>query len=80
VANRPEFVAVEQERVATAIAAADLAVVHGCSAQTPHTAQQAPRVQFQDIIYEGLLGSDYLDRHRYTIDFDEARMLLEAGH
>jgi Aspartyl protease len=46
-------------------------------AAAPHTAQQAPRVQFQDIIYDGLLGADYLDRYRYTMDFDGARMFLE---
>jgi hypothetical protein len=49
-------------------------------AAAPHTAQQAPRVQFQNIIYDGLLGADYLDRYRYTIDFDQARMFLEGGH
>lgn len=45
----------------------------------PDTAQQAPRVQFQDIIYDGLVGADYLDRYRYTIDFDEARLFLEGS-
>lgn len=33
-AHRPEFEAIEQERVATAIAAADLAITASCSAQT----------------------------------------------
>jgi len=50
-----------------------------CLAAAPNTAQQAPRVQFQDIIYDGLLGADYLDRYRYTMDFDEARMFLEGA-
>ena len=46
--------------------------------EAPHTAQQAMRVQFQDIIYDGLLGTDYLDRYRYTIDFGGARMFLQS--
>jgi predicted aspartyl protease len=48
--------------------------------EAPRTAQQSPRVQFQDIIYDGLLGTDYLDRYRYTMDFDQARMFLEGDH
>jgi DNA-binding SARP family transcriptional activator len=43
IANRPEFVAIEQERIAVAIAAADLAILHGPSPRTlgmiiPHAA------------------------------------------
>jgi hypothetical protein len=46
-------------------------------AAAPQTVQEAARVQFQDIIYDGLIGTDYLYRYRFTIDFDRARMFLE---
>jgi predicted aspartyl protease len=43
----------------------------------PQTAQGAPQVMFQDIIYDGLIGTDYLNRYRFTIDFDGSRMFLQ---
>ena len=46
-------------------------------AAAPGTAQDAPQVQFQDIIYDGLIGTDYLDRYRLTVDFGGARMFLQ---
>jgi Aspartyl protease len=45
-------------------------------AAAPQTAQEGPRVMFQDIIYDGLIGTDYLDRYRVTYDFTGARMIL----
>ncbi|HTX84680.1 MAG TPA: retropepsin-like aspartic protease [Streptosporangiaceae bacterium] len=45
-------------------------------AAAPETAQTAPRVQFQDIIHDGLLGADYLYRYRTTFDVPGARLLL----
>ena len=46
-------------------------------AAAPQLRQTSPRVQFQKIIYDGLLGSDFLDRHRVTYDIATARMLLD---
>src|SRR4029077_17561628 len=34
----------------------------------PETAQPEPRVQFQEIIHDGLVGTDYLERYRATLD------------
>ena len=45
-------------------------------AAAPETAQQAPRVQFQDIIHDGLVGADYLERYRLSFDVSGARMIL----
>jgi len=45
-------------------------------AAAPETAQTAPRVQFQDIIHDGLVGTDYLERYRFTVDVSGARMIL----
>ncbi|MCY1142358.1 retropepsin-like aspartic protease [Actinoplanes sp. Pm04-4] len=45
-------------------------------AAAPDTAQAGARVHFQEIIYDGLIGSDYLDRYCYTMDFDGGRMFL----
>jgi hypothetical protein len=42
----------------------------------PETAQASPRVMFQDIIYDGLIGTDYLDRYRVTFDVSGARLIL----
>jgi hypothetical protein len=42
----------------------------------PETAQSAARVQFQDIIYEGLIGTDYLDRYRTSVDISGSRLIL----
>ena len=49
-------------------------------AAAPETAQAEPRVQFQSIIHDGLIGTDYLERFRVTFDFDNARMLLSPRH
>lgn len=48
-------------------------------AAAPETAQQAPKVQFQEIIHDGLVGADYLDRFRMTFDVTGARLFLEPS-
>lgn len=45
-------------------------------AGAPETLQERPRVMFQEIIHDGLLGTDFLDRHRYTVDVRGGRLLL----
>ncbi len=45
-------------------------------AAAPQTAQAQPRVQFQDIIHDGLIGTDYLERYRLHFDVTGARMIL----
>jgi hypothetical protein len=45
-------------------------------AAAPQTAQKHPRIQFQDIIHDGLLGTDYLERYRLNFDLTGARMIL----
>lgn len=45
-------------------------------AAAPQTVQAAPRVQFQDIIHDGLVGTDYLERYRLHFDITGARMIL----
>jgi predicted aspartyl protease len=47
-------------------------------AAAPETAQSAPRVQFQDIIHDGLVGAGYLTRYRTTFDVTGARLVLGA--
>jgi hypothetical protein len=42
----------------------------------PQTAHDAPRAIYQDIIYDGLVGTDYLERFRVTFDFAGERMVL----
>lgn len=42
----------------------------------PETAQASPRVQFQAIIHDGLVGADYLERYRVAFDISGARMVL----
>jgi hypothetical protein len=42
----------------------------------PETAQDAPKVIFQEIIHDGLVGSEYLYRYRFSFDLAGARMLL----
>ena len=42
------------------------------------TAQAAPRIMFQDIIHDGLVGTGYLDRYRMTFDITGARLVLGA--
>jgi hypothetical protein len=44
----------------------------------PGTSQAAPRVIFQDIIHDGLIGCDYLYRHRFSFDLAGERMVLGA--
>lgn len=45
-------------------------------AAAPASRQHGPRVLFQEIIHEGLIGADYLDRFRYTVDVKRAQLLL----
>jgi predicted aspartyl protease len=45
-------------------------------AAAPGTAQTRPRVQFQDIIHDGLIGTDYLERYRFSFDVSGERMVL----
>lgn len=40
------------------------------------TAQTNARVMFQDIIHQGLVGADFLDRFSYTIDVGHERIVL----
>jgi len=47
-------------------------------ADAPPTAQGAPRVMFQDIIYDGLIGTDYLGRYRVTYDIAGGRLVLHV--
>lgn len=43
----------------------------------PGTTQHAPRVMFQRIIYDGLIGTDFLNRFRYTFDVRRQRLVLD---
>jgi hypothetical protein len=43
----------------------------------PETVQHAPRVMFQQIIHDGLIGTDFLNRFRYTFDVPRQRMVLD---
>ncbi len=45
-------------------------------AAAPQTAQEAAVVQFQDIIHDGLVGTDYLERYRVSVDVTGARLVL----
>jgi hypothetical protein len=42
----------------------------------PETVQDSPTVIFQEIIHDGLLGSEYLYRYRFSFDLAGARLLL----
>ena len=42
----------------------------------PETAQEAPTVVFQEIIHDGLIGSEYLYRYRFSFDLAGERMVL----
>ncbi len=42
----------------------------------PHTSHVSPAVIVQDIIHDGLIGTDYLERFRYTIDVAEGCAVL----
>jgi hypothetical protein len=44
----------------------------------PDTTQHAPRVMFQKIIYDGLIGTDFLKRFRYTFDVRRQRLVLDS--
>jgi predicted aspartyl protease len=45
-------------------------------AAAPETAQHRPEAIFQEIIHDGLVGSDYLYRYRFSFDVAGARMIL----
>jgi predicted aspartyl protease len=45
-------------------------------AGAPGTAQERPRVMFQEIIHDGLLGTDFLERFRFTVDLGGSRLVL----
>jgi hypothetical protein len=45
-------------------------------AAAPETVQEAPRVMFQEIIHDGLVGTDFLYRYRFSFDLAGARMVL----
>lgn len=47
-------------------------------AAAPQTVQTAPRVMFQDIIYDGLVVTDYLQRYRVTYDIVGGRLILHS--
>ena len=42
----------------------------------PQTAQDAPKVIFQEIIHDGLVGSEYLYRYRFSFDLAGNRLVL----
>jgi hypothetical protein len=45
-------------------------------AAAPDTAQERPRVQFQDIVHDGLVGTAYLERFRFSFDVTGQRLVL----
>jgi hypothetical protein len=45
-------------------------------ADAPETAQRRPRIQFQDIVHDGLIGTTYLERYRFSIDVSGERVVL----
>jgi len=47
-------------------------------ADAPATIQDGPRVMFQDIVHDGLLGTEFLDRFVHTFDMPNSRLILEA--
>lgn len=46
-------------------------------ADAPGTAQAQPRVQFQDIVHDGLVGTAYLERYRVSLDIVGGLLVLE---
>lgn len=48
-------------------------------ADTPDLAQQDPEVMFQPIIYDGLLGHDFLNRHTVTWDLPRSEIRLQPA-
>ena len=53
------------------------AVLNRRRAEFSDTAQHAPRVQFQKIVHDGLVGTDYLERYRFTVDLSAGVLVLE---
>lgn len=47
-------------------------------ATAPESAQETPEVLFQDIIHDGLVGTEFLDRFRYTVDIGRERLQLTS--
>lgn len=47
-------------------------------AELPDTTQERPRVMFQDIVHDGLIGTDFLGRYCYTFDVSRERILLAS--
>jgi hypothetical protein len=45
-------------------------------AGAPETAMEGPRVMFQDIVLDGLVGTDFLDRFVTTYDLARGRLVL----
>jgi hypothetical protein len=45
-------------------------------AAAPETAQVGPRVIFQEIVHDGLVGADFLYRSRFSFDLAGERMVL----
>ncbi|QIG43239.1 hypothetical protein G5V58_11160 [Nocardioides anomalus] len=45
-------------------------------AAAPETAQASPRVMFQDIVHDGLVGSEFLYRYRFSFDLAGERLVL----
>ena len=45
-------------------------------AAAPETAQVGPRVIFQEIVHDGLVGADFLYRYRFSFDLAGERMVL----
>ena len=43
------------------------------------TSRPIERVMFQDIIYDGLIGDDFLRRHTVTFDLSHSRMIIGHG-
>jgi hypothetical protein len=45
-------------------------------ASAPETTQEAPRAMFQELIHDGLVGTDFLYRYRFSLDLAGARLVL----
>jgi hypothetical protein len=45
-------------------------------AAAPATAQDSPRVMFQEIVHDGLVGSEFLYRYRFSFDLAGERLVL----
>jgi hypothetical protein len=42
----------------------------------PGISQQNPRAIFQDIVYDGLIGHDFLKRYQVSFDIDHKEMVF----